>query len=117
VDRFSKAAQVTFSHGEGPAHGQHVFRIHGRPIDIVVLNSHPDSGRRSAPSLGCRPVCPVGFTPSPMASQSVPIRTWRRIFSASSRPTPPSCLVKPTSVLFRTPVFSSPPGSDLFCLP
>ena len=56
---------------------------------IVILNSCPDSGRRSASSLGRLPACPLGFIPSPTASWSVPIKTWRLHLGASSRPTSP----------------------------
>jgi hypothetical protein len=54
----------------------------------VVLNLRPDSGRRSAPSLGRQPACPLDFIPSPIASLSVPIKTWRQHLGVSSQPTP-----------------------------
>jgi hypothetical protein len=39
---------------------QHVFQIHGLPVDMVS----PSSRRRSAPSLGHQPACPLAFIQS-----------------------------------------------------
>ena len=68
---------------------QHVFQIHGLPVDMVSdQSSHPDSGRHSASLSGRRPVCSLGFIPNPTASRSEPIKTALRCLVASKTPPP-----------------------------
>ena len=57
---------------------QHVFRIHGLPVDMVSdWCSCLSSGRHSAPFLGRRPAYHPESIPKLTISQSKPTKTWR----------------------------------------
>ncbi|XP_064874818.1 uncharacterized protein LOC135571809 [Oncorhynchus nerka] len=95
VNRFSKAAhfiplpKLPSTKEMAQLMEQHVFRIHGLPVDMVSdRGSHLSSGRHSAPLLGRRPVCHQDSIPKLTISRSEPTKTWRPPYGARAQPNP-----------------------------